>query len=1698
MERIKKILSVMLVCVMTIALVPVVAPTITVEAATTGATGTTALFNGNATYLLQERFSTGFNLEANGGTANAVLSGWDVDYRGGRVISSGGVATLTDTKGFDKTAISHQLMKHAGDNLVMESKFQYSGILDSGFHYTLSGDGKTAVKVEVKAVKVGKAYEYYFFVNGTQTAITCAVDTVYHVKAELTTSSKTANVWINGEVAATGVSYVEAATCIDDITVGTTEEMHGTIKLYNVFVYVNYTVNETFIAAPLGTTPAWWTTTDKVAKAPGSPYPADVNGLSLSAGGVKPNVGAGAATPININAPFDTSSEATWVQPGVTVSNASGIGGRNNVVMATGVADDNNNTVGVKLGSGGFAFQEGDVITYSIDYYSTSSTKPQVWLRRHGGGSYTSSLQPFRSDSHTITAGQWNTLTKTINFSDLGGTANEAKWTDAGNYALYIRGGIGTLYLDNFKVTVTREVSDTVTASSGVLYRSFNELSGKQSFVWNMLVPSAGADGFEAYFGGAEFTVSGGKFYLNGQDAGAYRKNTWYKVEIRTNGSTADILINDVVKATGVSASGTMDSIMLVNGSSNAVIVDDIQVYKTFATTDYADYPSPDSVVSTDGWHLGMVVYPMWYEGTHYGWDAISPYEDRTPYQGYYTGGSKEVSDWDAKWMVEHGIDHAIYPFVNPKAGEQAKMSVRGEALAGYKAGEYTDDLSFAMMITNPLDENLDSAADYIANAVPYIVEHNFKNPTYKKIDGRLPVYMYNPDEFALLLGGESELNTVLEALNTEAINLGHSGIIFIADISSSSAEYVDTFKKTYTAYPTYKWRYSWNSDLPGGISAGIKYDFDNYTDVVASVPMGFDNTPWKLNAVDIMTPEQVKSIVSSIPTNIGTDDPHIVLFTCWDEWGEGHFFSPSPQGGFGYLNAIREVVAGSAKADEDMPSSDSVKRMSVLYPEGRQNLKIRDDRKIYTTDDLAGLTNLGTINLVDASGSLGSGKNKGTPGGCDANVSTSGSYFNRKYNYTYTINKDGINQSTVSWSMSNVASSLSIDLSKVSAIKVNGYAENSSEMVLNFITSDGGYNQDKATYPDKDEKFRFSAACDGDTTAKDYILLPNNPSKLSGTVTTVRFNPSAKTAVGSTFDINSITFYTGELPGIDVYLDGEETHMVSEPVEKNGTTYIPAYQFLLNAGCYATWDKATKKLTVEKDGITAVFQDGNKYAAIEGADEDIELSANAYYEAGNLYVPYDGLLAPFGYTVSKSGNNIKYYNRNWGDTYDDTDFKWDFEIDGDNDGWTVGGAKLTTRDSLLHIRSTSTDPVIYLKNINVPKADINYAVIKVKKTDKKADVIFRLYDNATNSSPSAGGLCYNFKMDPSEEVQTFVFDLANDYDKTRTETYEGLSTAIQSIRIDTMNTDSSEMSTYGSFYIDSIEFTNEDPTVVEPAGPEMIAYGFEDENMFDLSISKIGTGYSNLLNANGTTAGDVLPPVETVDGYENVMKLVPSAGNNAGLFNLTAVWYNGARVLTQRVAEGDEIVKVSFWYKAYGNGTGFRFENRQGGARDGEEFTRTDASTSEWKYFEEYLDMSKVADASRWFSLRIYRNGTAVDKGGLYIRDYKLVCLDTSKPLTSYNHDDTIAVVVSGFDEIEGTIGTMFISEHDTDGNVLNKISSGNYPVEKNVTRNDVTNKETLKYFFYKPRATASDEIRGFLWDEFVPVTEIFELKKN
>lgn len=771
---------------------------------------------------------------------------------------------------------------------------------------------------------------------------------------------------------------------------------------------------------------------------------------------------------------------------------------------------------------------------------------------------------------------------------------------------------------------------------------------------------------------------------------------------------------------------------------------------------------------------------------------------------------------------------------------------------------------------------------------------------------------------------------------------------------------------------------------------------------------------------------------------------------------------------------------------------------MDVLYPEGRQMLKVRPDKRTYSTE---GLQSLGKITLKNKKGSSGSTTAK----------DVDSSLLNT--DYVYTINEDGKDQASIEYEdakYDKYISNANIDLSKVTAIRIKGYAENSATMVLNFQTKNSsgttvGYNESGNI---NQEKFRFTAFGTGEAVDSDVILVPQHPELLesAGKIQKIRFNPPPSTAVGSRIHINEIEFYQGN-PSVEkkVFVDGVQKDMVSKP-EVSDTTYIPAYKLLVDIGAYPVWDKnATTKntpetgaLTIEKNGKTVVVTAGSKIITVNGVEE--ELGYAPYYKEGNLFIPYTGVMEKLGYRASLDENGDVYYT-----TKQQT--IWRFETDNDKEGWTSSGCNVSVADGLMRVETTGNDPMI-IKSLSLPKLEAKYLVIKLKTPAATTGVI-RLHHGA--NLPSGGGVVYKYTTEASDEIQTFVYDLANDYesDYGTARPFSELGDTITQIRVDTDDTGNANGSVV---CIDSIEITDMAPPVDEEPNPtydyEMVAYGFEKENMFDLLTSKIGTGYTNLSCSNGTTgndAADKMPPVETVDGYENVMKLVPTAGSDNGLFSLTAVWYNGSKQAVQKVREGDELVKISFWYKAVGNGTGFQIENRQGGLLDGETILKKDASATEWKYFEDYLDMSKVEDKPSWFTLRIYRNGKTVNDGGLYVRDYKLVCLDTSKELTGYNYDDTIAIVVKGYDE-ESKLGMMYISEHDADDDVLSKFASGKYPVERLVTRTHKegtdnvteTKPETLKYFFYNPKSTVADEIKGFLWDEFEPLSEVFALEKN
>ena len=92
-----------------------------------------------------------------------------------------------------------------------------------------------------------------------------------------------------------------------------------------------------------------------------------------------------------------------------------------------------------------------------------------------------------------------------------------------------------------------------------------------------------------------------------------------------------------------------------------------------------------------------------------------------------------------------------------------------------------------------------------------------------------------------------------------------------------------------------------------------------------ATATVGWDPMPWSNENLDTpwlhknnitrwyASPAEFKRLLSKIKAftdsfPVGSLTRSMLLLDNWNEWAEGHFISPHAAGGFGYLQAVREV----------------------------------------------------------------------------------------------------------------------------------------------------------------------------------------------------------------------------------------------------------------------------------------------------------------------------------------------------------------------------------------------------------------------------------------------------------------------------------------------------------------------------------------------------------------------------------------------------------------------------------------------------------------------------------------------------------------------------------------------------------------------------------------------------------------------
>lgn len=743
-----------------------------------------------------------------------------------------------------------------------------------------------------------------------------------------------------------------------------------------------------------------------------------------------------------------------------------------------------------------------------------------------------------------------------------------------------------------------------------------------------------------------------------------------------------------------------------------------------------------------------MLMYSMWREGIHYGWDRISPYDDRTPYLGYYTEGQTEVADWEIKWQKEHGIDYQVYPFPLADSDAPIKRAKRSEALEdGFLESEF--DMDFAMLWSSVTTSNLKNVENFKTCHVPYWIEYYFKNPNYKTIDNKPIMYIYSTPNVVKTIGGTDKMIEALEYLEGEVKKLGFDGMIFCVDQIDDSL--ASAFKLAF-GDDFWQYRYGWAAGAANNAASVIEghnsvMKNENQLPFVMSVPMGFDTTPWREASGGFFTADDYKTVMNWVKTKsaeLAAENypaANNILLTCWNEYGEGHFYCPSTANGFEYLNEVRNTVTDCGYLDDEaLPTERAIARMGVLYPTGRRLLKIRDEKKdnsvlaneqyeVVARWDFKNKADFDKwsiekgIDMLEYDPQIGM---KGKATGGDPTV-----YYPEFPESEY------------------------IDCSRIKAVRIKLKIENGSKVHVYYKTTDDSQMGVNGK--------RFETIIASNVTG-EYLAFPIDSSKLTGKLTGIRIDPDDNTY--SNFEVEYLEVLANDKTDFNVLQDGEKIKFNTEPVIENGNVLISVNRYFQEQGANTIWDNLSKTLNVTLKNNSFKIQAGNAVAIVNGQEKTLRkapeirnsnLFMNAFDVAELLgYEAYMDEVQNALIVTTSAAAEMAVYKQNA------VAYAWEFNLDGYQEGWTRSNDTNDIRciDGFLQVSSRGNDPVIHSPKLEVDASKYRYLVIRmINETESVSGNVY--FTGSATESNFSGKARVDFEQYSDKKLHEYVIDMS-------------------------------------------------------------------------------------------------------------------------------------------------------------------------------------------------------------------------------------------------------------------------------------------------------------------------------------------------
>ena len=430
-----------------------------------------------------------------------------------------------------------------------------------------------------------------------------------------------------------------------------------------------------------------------------------------------------------------------------------------------------------------------------------------------------------------------------------------------------------------------------------------------------------------------------------------YRKGIWFHIELcpdipaglyylQINYKTICSFPLSVIRET---------STLHFENRSGSVLLDDI-VLNT--VNDYPDDYVPEPMPTDTGEYMvGMLCCDLWRSTNHLGWDRVNGFDGggRKPLMGWYEDGNPEAADWEIKYLSEHGISFRMPCWYRPQntVGKPFKRPLHAEMLHdGYFYARYKDKIHFSVFLTNARGE-ISGSRDFRENIVPYFIEYYFKDPNYMVIDNKPLIGLYDYRAFRDDMGGDVQAAEEMEYVKQCCRDIGFDGALFISSLMAlQTADNQEIYNGGTDLTCAYGWGIVFSDSASGqyAISKDTR-DYEGVKNLVTPMTLGFDFYPWeRSNASSTIPEEEFSMLCQTMKTKYMSGFPkdsvlsRLVLLDNWNEYSEGHAFSPSVSSGFRYLDILRNAFTTSEWSHTDiMPSEAQQTRMGLLYNPTRQ-----------------------------------------------------------------------------------------------------------------------------------------------------------------------------------------------------------------------------------------------------------------------------------------------------------------------------------------------------------------------------------------------------------------------------------------------------------------------------------------------------------------------------------------------------------------------------------------------------------------------------------------------------------------------------------------------------------------------------------------------------------------------------------------